>query len=232
MKKFPLIFVWFFLGILTVAVNAAAVSYLLHKPIGPITLSAPQDVKIAASVEALPANSDVLGINTTVEGDDARIQIVSNFLARHESPLQPYDEWGRKLVAIADKYGVDFRLLPAIAMQESNLCKVIPPDTHNCLGFGIHSKGTLAFDTFEDSFDRAARELKKNYIDEGRTTPEDIMHKYTPHSDGSWANSVDQWIAEMKYDDRGKGLELKTNADITEFGSPIPVASATAIPTP
>lgn len=31
-----------------------------------------------------------------------------------------------KIVAIADKYNIDFRLLPAIAMQESNLCKSDP----------------------------------------------------------------------------------------------------------
>jgi hypothetical protein len=132
--------------------------------------------------------------------------------------LQPYDEYGQKLVEIADRYGIDFRLLPAIAMQESNLCKSTNPGApHNCLGFGIHKSGTLDFDSYEDGFDRAGRELKTFYIDQGLTTVELIESKYTPSSNGSWANSVNQWMAEMRYDDRQLGREMKTNADVSEF---------------
>lgn len=157
------------------------------------------------------------GIQTDYQTEDARPAIVANFLERHNSPLQPYDHYGKVFVEIADRYGIDFRLVPAIAMQESNLCKAIPPGSNNCLGFGVHSRGTLAFDKYEDGFERAARELKKNYIDIGLTTPEQIMTKYTPSSNGSWANSVNQWMAEMRYDDRGKGRTEKTDADLLEF---------------
>ncbi len=156
-------------------------------------------------------------LKTNAEGADARAQIVANFLERYNSPLKPYEYYGTKIVAIADKYNIDFRLLPAIAMQESNLCKVIPPGSHNCLGFGIHERGTLAFDSYEANFERAARELKRNYIDIGLTTPELIQRKYTPSSNGSWAASVNQWMAEMRYDDKDSGRTKKTNADILEF---------------
>lgn len=154
-------------------------------------------------------SGQIKGISTLMETTDARPQIVANFLERYHSPLTPYDQFGQFLVDLADEYDLDFRLLPAIAMQESNLCKKIPEGSFNCLGFGIHAKGTLMFDSFEANFSRAAKEIRANYVDQGRVTPELIMAKYTPHSNGSWANSVKQWMAEMRYDDRALGREMK-----------------------
>lgn len=161
-----------------------------------------------------------LDFNTYLEAGDARPLIIANFLERYNSPLKPYDYFGVTLVEIADEYDIDFRLLPAITMQESNLCKRIPPGSYNCLGFGIHERGTLMFDSYESNFERAARELKAYYIDQGRVTPELIMKKYTPSSDGSWARSVNQWMSEMRYDDRVLGKEYRDNdAYLLEFTS-------------
>lgn len=171
------------------------------------------------------------GVTSIVESEDGRAEIVANFLKRHKSPLEPYDYYGEVLVGIADKYSIDFRLLPAIAMQESNLCKVIPEGSYNCLGFGIHSRGTLTFPSYEASFERAAKELKANYINQGRITPEMIMKKYTPSSNGSWANSVNQWMAEMRYDDRESGRTKRTDANVLEFAQTTP-GSETPTPNP
>jgi hypothetical protein len=102
-------------------------------------------------------------------------------------------------------------------MQESNLCKTAPADTFNCLGFGIHKRGTLAFPSYEANFERAGKELKANYIDKGLTTPEQIMRKYTPSSNGSWADSVNQWMAEMRFDDRQAGQANEADANVMEF---------------
>jgi len=160
-----------------------------------------------------------LDFKTYLEAGDARPLIIANFLERYDSPLKPYDYYGVVIVEIADKYDIDFRLLPAIAMQESNLCKRIPEGSYNCLGFVIHERGTLGFENYEANFERAARELKAYYIDQGRVTPELIMKKYTPSSDGSWARSVNQWMSEMRYDDRVLGKEKRTDAYLLEFTS-------------
>lgn len=172
--------------------------------------------------QGLPENGQVKGVETVLEAEDARATLVAEFLNRHDSPLQPYDHYGQVFVEIADQNGFDFRLLPAIAMQESNLCKKIPEGTFNCLGFGIHERGTLGFPNFEANFERAGRELKLYYIDKGLTTPYEIMRKYTPGSDGSWAESVNQWMAEMRYNDRQLGRELKTDGSVLEFAQPSP----------
>ncbi len=157
------------------------------------------------------------GINFDIQMADARVEIVRAFLERYKSTLTPYDHYAKALVDASDRYGLDYRLLPAIMMQESNLCKSSDPALHNCLGFGIHERGTLGFDTYEEGFDRAARELKANYIDRGLTTPEQIMKKYTPSSNGSWANSVNQWIAEMEHNDREVGKTATGDADLLEY---------------
>jgi hypothetical protein len=168
------------------------------------------------------ANTDSTGqrVQSVVESEDARAELVAKFLERHSSPMTPYDDYGQKLVDIADRYGLDFRLLPAIAMQESNLCRETNSQApNNCLGFGIHSRGTLDFASYEAGFERAARELKQNYIDQGLDTVSLIESKYTPHSNGSWANAVNQFMAEIRYDDRDLGRSEKINANVLEFAN-------------
>jgi len=155
--------------------------------------------------------------------DDARPLIVQNFLERYHSPLAKQPNFAQKLVDIADENGIDFRLLPAIAMKESGLCKFIPKESHNCLGLGIHSRGTWGFDSYEANFRAAAKILKQNYINQGRTTPEKIMHKYTPGSDGDWAAGVNQFMSEMKYNNRQKGIEAakeRKENNVLEYAQP------------
>jgi hypothetical protein len=218
MPKLYLILGWIVSTVATIVVASLSVQALIVAQKEPIVLDSFYQPMVASSeVAYTPTVGEVKGIETTMAGEDARAEIVANFLERHDSPLLPADEYGRKLVDIADRHGIDFRFLPAIAMQESNLCKKIPPGSYNCLGFGIHERGTLMFDNYEANFERAARELKANYIDQGLDTPEKIMHKYTPSSNGSWAESVKQWMAEMRYDDRQKGRDLKRNSSVLEF---------------
>ncbi len=157
------------------------------------------------------------GLTYDVTLADARVDIVKNFLERYKSPLTPAEQYAKMLVEASDRYGLDYRLLPAIMMQESNLCKMSKPELKNCFGFGIHKGGELGFDSYEASFDRVARELKERYIDIGLVTPEQIMTKYTPSSNGSWANSVNQWIAEMEHNDRSKGLANEADANLLEY---------------
>lgn len=142
---------------------------------------------------ALPDSiGKVEGFATTA---DARSEILRQYLEKYNSPLEPYSY---NLVNISDKYDLDFRLLTAIAQQESNLCKKIPPGTYNCWGWGVHSRGTLGFASYLEAIEAVARGLREDYLDKGYTTPEEIMSKYTPLSSGSWAAGVQQFLAEME----------------------------------
>lgn len=223
-KTFILLGLWIFLtsvmlfGVSVVgyaALTNQTVSQLLSVRIGSVDRNSTRWGRTDETPKEMVAES---------ESADARVPLVQNFLERHTSPILKEDpEFAQFLVNLADANAMDFRLLPAIAMQESNLCKVVPQDSHNCLGLGVHKRGTWGFETYRDNFTAAAKILKENYIDKGLTTTELIETKYNPTSanrDGSWAASVNQWMAEMRYDDRQLGRELKSDADLLEFTEP------------
>ncbi len=130
-----------------------------------------------------------------VTGEDARPIIIENFLKKYRSPLVPY---AQMMFDLSVTYGFNPFLIPAIGMQESNLCKNIPEGSYNCWGYGIHKNGTLKFENYEIALKSFAEYLKREYIDKGYLTVEQIMKKYCPHSDGSWAFGVNHFIEEME----------------------------------
>jgi len=127
---------------------------------------------------------------------DSRPVIVDNFLSKHRSPMSGL---GAIFVREADKYSLDYRLLPAIAFQESTLGKNIPRGSNNAFGWAIYTganKGAT-FHNWEYAIEVVAQSLKAKYIDQGLATTEAIMSRYTPDSDGSWAFGVNFAIEEM-----------------------------------
>jgi len=139
--------------------------------------------------------TDLPAISGAASSADARAELVRQYLETYGSPLEPYS---KLLVDTADKYQLDYRLLTAIAQQESNLCKIIPPGSYNCWGWGIHSAGTLGFSSFEEGIETVSQGLRQEYLDKGFATVEEIMSKYTPLSKGSWANGVNKFMLEME----------------------------------
>ena len=142
---------------------------------------------------SLPTNLPAVGGELVAA--DARTELVRQYLDSWNSPLEPYSAL---LVQSADKYGLDFRLLAAIAQQESNVCKIIPPGSYNCWGWGIHSEGTLGFASFEEGIEIVSRGLREEYLGKGFRSVEEIMSKYTPLSNGSWAFGVNKFMSEMQ----------------------------------
>jgi len=125
-------------------------------------------------------------------------EVLDQYLTRYDSPLAGY---GQFIVQAAERYDVDPYLFIAIAQQESNLCKKIPDNSHNCWGFGIYGDKVTRFDGFPEALDTVARVLKRDYIDKGLDTPEKIMAKYTPPSvviGGPWAAGVNQFLSELE----------------------------------
>lgn len=127
---------------------------------------------------------------------DGRSANLKSFFRKHNSPL--YDK-ADFVVAMADKYGLDYRLLPAIAMQESNLCRVIPNNSYNCWGWGIYGSTVTRFESYEDAIETVSKGLKKHYIDKGLITATAIMQKYNPSSpNGSWAHGVNTFLQALE----------------------------------
>lgn len=123
--------------------------------------------------------------------NDIRVANLKYFFRKYDSVLYDKSEF---IVKMADTYKLDYRLIPAIAMQESNVCKYIYEGSHNCWGWGIYENKVTRFDSYEEAIETISRGLKLYYVDKGLTTAEAIMRKYTPPSDGSWAFGVNTFL--------------------------------------
>lgn len=139
--------------------------------------------------------TDFPSVSGEAQVSDARVEIIRKYLLRYKSPLALHADL---VVQSADEYNIDYRLTTAIAQQESNLCKVIPPETYNCWGWGIHKAGTLGFSSYEEGIKMVTAGLAQNYVSLGLNTPEKIMSKYTPLSNGSWARGVELFLSQME----------------------------------
>lgn len=126
---------------------------------------------------------------------DGRVANLKAFFRKYNSPLYDYAE---KIVEVSDKYQFDYRLLPAIAMQESNLCRVIPENSYNCWGWGIYGSLVTRFSSYDEAIETVAKGLKTEYIDKGLVTASMIMKKYTPPSQGSWAHGVNTFLRALE----------------------------------
>ena len=193
MKKLLAVFGWFTVTGIILFLSLGAYLNLAQftpKSYRPKTTTNPND-----SITSHAILPEVIGAFTyTVKSEDAIPEIVKSYLAKYNSPLLPYADY---LVKASQREGIDPRLMVAIAQQESNLCKKIPKGTHNCWGWGIHSRGTLGFDNYKESIDAVTKGLSRNYLGKGLITPEEIMGIYTPLSDGSWARGVQQFLDDM-----------------------------------
>lgn len=191
MKKILLLSTFFFFTPILIFASILQLLFLAYHEKNASILSQTSSHRVAFA--ALPSAENVLGDHITAV--DARVEIVRQFFEKYKSPLEPF---AQSVIDEADKYSLDFRLIPAIAMQESNLCHKIIIDSYNCWGFGIYGKKVTRFTSYEEGIETVTRTLAKNYIQNGLETAEEIMSKYTPSSNGSWANSVNYFMDQLQ----------------------------------
>ncbi len=145
---------------------------------------------------SIPPGGIVLG--ESVVPAEARLTILGDFLASYHSPLVPYASF---ILETSEKYGLDWRLLTAISGNESLFGRVTPPNCYNAWGWGIHSRGTLCFSNWEEGIEAVARGLRKNYLDQGLVTVEQIMTRYAPVSvanGAGWDNSINFFMERLE----------------------------------
>lgn len=177
-----LIFLFSYLGLVPVFIVFVVLFtlYLRYDTNGYVTR---QDHK--PQYQALPSENNESSV--AVESNDARALALEEIFEHYNSPLKGQ---GQHIVDEADKNKIDYRLLPAIAMQESTLCKRIIKDSHNCWGWGIYGKKVMRFESFEKAISTISQRLSVKYVQKGYTTPEEIVQKYTPTDDGKWSGTV------------------------------------------
>ena len=134
-------------------------------------------------------DGNVLGVQIS----DMRPYYVEHFLKG--TKLEPYSNY---IVETSDKYGIDYRLIPAIAMKESGGGSAIPESTHNAWGF---ENGRTHFTSWEQAIETVAKTLKEKYIARGLTSPDDMMPVYAPpavENGGAWAKTINSYLAQME----------------------------------
>ena len=115
--------------------------------------------------------------------NDYRARVLKAYLSKHNSPLADYAGY---FVETADKYNIDWRLVPAISGVESTFGKRIPANSFNAYGW---ANGAYKFESWEDSIEIVTKALREKYIDKGAPSIAKIGRRYAPPS-STWARNV------------------------------------------
>lgn len=181
---------WFATSLTTLIFSLVFMVYISStKIITPVS----QDFKLYA---ALPQSETE--IVEDINYIDGRAKIIENFFKDYKAPLSIYSS---SFIQVADKYKLDWRLLPSIAMQESNGGKRVINNSYNPFGYGIYGKLVVRFTSWEEAIERVGKALREDYLNKGLKTPYQIMAKYTPPSlekGGTWAKGVSSFMEELR----------------------------------
>ena len=182
-RKILLTILWFPLTFVLLLVNLALLKSLY------VEQSQAQTAESSPVVAA--GTAQILG--ASVIAGDARSILLASFLEQHASPMAPYAEL---IVREADTNGLDFRMVVAIAMCESNLGKRMPKkDEFNAWGIAVYTGQNQgkAFDSWPHAISWVSKYIKTKYYDRGITDLKEIGAIWAPPSvekDYSWTTCV------------------------------------------
>lgn len=147
----------------------------------------------------LDGSEQVLG--ATIVAADARALLLSSYLKAHQSPLADFATY---IVNRAQQYGLDYRLVPAIAMCESGGGVRIPTkDSFNAWGISVYTGQPTGakFINWMYAIDWVSNYIKEKYYDKGLLELSDIGAKWAPPSvenGNSWANCVSFFMNQIQ----------------------------------
>lgn len=195
MRKVLMIGVWFPLTAFLLVLDLSILFSITHKAAANKPVSYVPPMPIAASSLG---TGQVLG--ASVHAGDARALLLQKFLKAHDSPLADYADY---ILDRADYYNIDFRLISAIAMCESNVGKHMPTKaSHNAWGISVET-GQITGANFANwltAIDWVSRYMKEKYFARGITDLIDIGAIYAPPSvetGNSWANCVQHFMDQI-----------------------------------
>lgn len=186
---------WFPVTVGLLAVNLILLNSLAQKA------NAVSNLGVARAPVAASTFGSEQVLGASVEAGDARSLLLTQFLNENHSPLAPYANY---ILDRANAYKIDFRLVPAIAMCESNVGKHIPShDSYNAWGISV-ATGTTSGAKFPNwlyAIDWVSRYIKESYFNKGITSLTDIGAIWAPPSvakGNSWANCVQYFMDQIQ----------------------------------
>jgi hypothetical protein len=136
-----------------------------------------------------PTNTRVVMVATAIAMKDDRAEKLDAYFKVKGSPF--YGK-GKNFVEVADKYDLDWTLLPAIANLESQLGKAIPVGSFNPYGW---NNGKYRFASWEAANETVANGLRTRYAPTGAITPARIGSRYAESP--TWAVRVAKYQSEI-----------------------------------
>lgn len=152
-----------------------------------LVISFPQ--KANAAEQIAQSSAKLAQATADINPMDMRVRALRNVFERHNSPLADQAE---NYVKYADKYGVDWKLLPAISGLESSFGLHLINGTYNAYGWG---SGKIYFDSWEDGIKTIDQALAQNYIKKGATNVWSIGPIYAESP--TWAVRVNSFMNEI-----------------------------------
>ena len=165
---------------------------LLLYPVQKSSLSQTDSIVLAKSLDSQNQRGDVIGKNPQ---KDIRISVLQKFFKSYNSPLENEADF---IVKTSDTWGLDYKIIPAISMQESGGCKNIPDQSFNCWGFGIYGKNSLSFTSYSEAISQVAKTIKQSYFKDGLTNMTLLEDRWNPSSTGQWSFGVNFFISKIK----------------------------------
>lgn len=154
---------------------------------------------IASAPDA--GSGKVLGV--TIRAADARSLLLKKFIERYQQD-SPFLSLTDFFVKTADDYQLDFRLIPAIAMCESNLGVKIPShNSFNAWGIAVYTseQNGKKFNDWEHAIDWVGRFIREKFYNRSIMDLEEIGAIWAPPSvfkNDSWARCVEGFMDKIR----------------------------------
>lgn len=170
------------LSLMTALIFLSVFSFLVY----PVTAKADELIPIAGQNQS------------ALKQVDPRSLALQAYLDYQGSPLKDYTD---EIVSVSDQYGLDWKLIPAIAAAESRFGLDIPhgkdgvPTSYNAWGWGVFGGNSVYFSSWSDGIKTVAFGLKTQFIDNGMTNPYLMNAHYS--SDPNWASNVSYYLTDL-----------------------------------
>lgn len=156
------------------------------------TLGAPVERVTVDKYNIFTANPlDIESTTTFLYGMDARAKKVDGVFKSYGCPMFGTGEY---IVEQADKNGIPYWLVAAVAFQESLCGKYTPEkgglESYNSWGWGIYGSNSKFFKSYEHGIKVVSEYFGNRFYKRGVKDTCEIMRVYTPPSNGSWCKGV------------------------------------------
>lgn len=140
---------------------------------------------------------------------DKRVIVLRKFFEKYNSPLI---EHASTFVEVADRHGIDYKILPSISCAESTCGKFLPTGSFNPFGWGVQDKyNYIGFESYDEAIVEVGRGMDEIYFSKGRTDIYSIAPVYNPVTPQHWAKNVTWFSQRIEEIENEENMKLAIN---------------------